>query len=294
MHWNITDSNIKDVLLSHLTPSGTALGDAASEMQVDVVNAAPSKAHAALIPKALKDSPPFPDPSACPEHELYLSLLVLLFVLSRGPNQTSTAFELSDRLVTNYLPHYNRRSLDPLAAKIWFYHSRVAEMLELSGEKPQVWGGLRSKLMSAHRTARLRRDEDSEATLLNLIIRNLLGHELWEQADRLVGKTEFPDFGKTEASVGAGGMVPSGQVARWLYYLGESRMVSDGLGVSVSCYTADAFLVHCRADSYYPTKLYRSPRSSPTSHSTCPSTPSGSWVLASHPQVVRCCRTFDG
>ncbi|KAH9461866.1 hypothetical protein Pst134EB_005783 [Puccinia striiformis f. sp. tritici] len=56
--------------------------------------------------------------------------------------------------------------------------------------------------MSAHRTARLRRDEDT---------------------DRLVSKTEFPDFGKTEASVGAGGMVPTGQVARWLYYLAIRR-----------------------------------------------------------------------
>ncbi|POW12967.1 hypothetical protein PSHT_07899, partial [Puccinia striiformis] len=155
-----------------------------------------------------------PDPSSQAEHETYLSLLAIILLISRGaPNRSG--FELSHRLVTDFLPHHNRRSLDPLAAKIWFYHSRFAELLQQDGSHPGLWANLRSSSMSAHRTARLRRDEDSEATLLNLI--------LWEQADRLVSKTEFPDFGKTEASVGAGGMVPTGQVARWLYYLAIRR-----------------------------------------------------------------------
>ncbi|KAH9822995.1 proteasome regulatory subunit C-terminal-domain-containing protein [Melampsora americana] len=219
------NSKLKEVLLPHLSSSRGVTADSSADMQVDSVPSGPHKTPANATSKALKDTPPFPDPLAQPEHEMYLSLLILLLLLSRGPNNNLIAFELSDRLITEYLPHHNRRSLDPLAAKIWFYHSRVAELLELSGEKPQVWGSLRSKLMAAHRTARLRRDEDSEATLLNLIVRNLLGHELWEQADRLVGKTEFPDFGKTEASVGAGGMVPTGQVARWLYYLGRIRTI---------------------------------------------------------------------
>ncbi|KAI9623084.1 hypothetical protein KEM48_009703 [Puccinia striiformis f. sp. tritici PST-130] len=122
-----------------------------------------------------------------------------ILLISRGaPNRSG--FELSHRLVTDFLPHHNRRSLDPLAAKIWFYHSRFAELLQQDGSHPGLWANLRSSSMSAHRTARLRRDEDT---------------------DRLVSKTEFPDFGKTEASVGAGGMVPTGQVARWLYYLGN-------------------------------------------------------------------------
>ncbi|KAG0140952.1 hypothetical protein CROQUDRAFT_664504 [Cronartium quercuum f. sp. fusiforme G11] len=221
----LKNSKIKEALLPHLPSSRGASDGAPTAMEVDAIIPPPIKPTSGAHPKPLKDSPPFPDPSAQPEHEIYLSLLVLLLLLSRGSNNNLTAFELSDGLVTDYLPHHNRRSLDPLAAKIWFYYSRMAELLELSGEKPRVWSSLRSKLMSAHRTARLRRDEDSEATLLNLIIRNLLGHELWEQADRLVGKTEFPDFGKTEASVGAGGMVPTGQVARWLYYLGRIRTI---------------------------------------------------------------------
>ncbi|CAH7665792.1 26S proteasome non-ATPase regulatory subunit 3 [Phakopsora pachyrhizi] len=216
------NSKIRELLVSIINSiSNTTRGSSA--MQIDPLNhSAQQKPSISLNPK--KESLSLPDPSAQAEHETYLSLLVLVMLISRGESNQMT-FELSHRLVTDYLPHQNRRSLDPLAAKIWFYHSRLAELLEQSGTRPGLWAGLRSQLMSAYRTARLRRDEDSEATLLNLIVRNLLAHDLWEQADRLVSKTEFPDFGKTEASVGAGGMVPTGQVARWLYYLGRIRTI---------------------------------------------------------------------
>ncbi|MBW0472340.1 hypothetical protein O181_012055 [Austropuccinia psidii MF-1] len=219
-----SSSKIKCLLLPLLQSNQDS--SASTAMQIDplapVLNSKIATAQATA--KALKESPPLPDPSSQPEHETYLALLVLIWLIARGTSNQA-AFELSRRLVIDFLPHHNRRSLDPLAAKIWFHHSRLAELLEQSGSCPGLWAGLRSSLMSAYRTARLRRDEDSEATLLNLIIRNLLGHELWEQADRLVSKTEFPDFGKTEASVGAGGMVPTGQVARWLYYLGRIRTI---------------------------------------------------------------------
>lgn len=220
-----SNSKIKPLLLPHLKSSTQS---DSTDMQIDPV--APSttnsntKSFTTPSIKVSKDLPPLPDPSSQAEHETYLSLLVLILLISRGASNQS-GFELSHRLVTDFLPYHNRRSLDPLAAKIWFYHARFAELLEQDGSHPGLWANLRSTLMSAHRTARLRRDEDCEATLLNLIVRNLLGHELWEQADRLVSKTEFPDFGKTEASVGAGGMVPTGQVARWLYYLGRIRTI---------------------------------------------------------------------
>ncbi|KAH9461872.1 hypothetical protein MJO28_003369 [Puccinia striiformis f. sp. tritici] len=220
-----SSSKIKPLLLPHLQSVTQA---ESTDMQIDSISSTAANVKSSTTVngagKPTKDSPPLPDPSSQAEHETYLSLLVIILLISRGaPNRSG--FELSHRLVTDFLPHHNRRSLDPLAAKIWFYHSRFAELLQQDGSHPGLWANLRSSLMSAHRTARLRRDEDSEATLLNLIVRNLLAHELWEQADRLVSKTEFPDFGKTEASVGAGGMVPTGQVARWLYYLGRIRTI---------------------------------------------------------------------
>lgn len=177
-------------------------------------------------PSSHKEAP-LPNPAALPEHEAYLSLLVLLVLLDRAvaskdPSELQTGFDLSTRLTGDYLALQNRRSLDPLAAKIWFYHSRFAELLEAGSPSPSstsVWDAIRPALLAAHRTATLRRDEDTQATVLNLLVRNYLGHDLWDQADRLVGKSEFPEFGMG-SSVGVGGHVPAGQVARWLYYIG--------------------------------------------------------------------------
>lgn len=66
-------------------------------------------------------------------------------------------------------------------------------------------------LLAAQRTAALRRDDDLQATLLPLLLRNYLEHHLYDQADRLVSKTSFP-----EATAG------NAQLARYYYYVGES------------------------------------------------------------------------
>lgn len=68
----------------------------------------------------------------------------------------------------------------------------------------------RSTLLAAQRTAALRHDDDLQATLLPLLLRNYLEHGLYEQADRLVSKTQFPE-----------GTAQNNQLARWYYYLGE-------------------------------------------------------------------------
>ena len=62
---------------------------------------------------------------------------------------------------------------------------------------------------AAQRTAALRHDDDLQATLLPLLLRNYLEHGLYEQADRLVSKTQFPE-----------GTAQNNQLARWYYYLG--------------------------------------------------------------------------
>lgn len=188
-------------------------------------NQATAAASSAPTPK---DASPLPDPNALPEHETFLSLLTILLLLDHATSASNDvgllakAFDLSTRLTTDYLAHQNRRSLDSLAAKVWFYHSRLAELLETTSADRHAgaWDAIRPSLLAAHRTATLRRDEDTQATALNLLVRNYLGHDLWDQADRLVGKSEFPEFGMG-SSVGVVGHVPPGQVARWLYYIGS-------------------------------------------------------------------------
>lgn len=47
-------------------------------------------------------------------------------------------------------------------------------------------------LSAAQRTAALRQDDELQAALLNLLIRNYLHYDLYDQADKLVAKATFP------------------------------------------------------------------------------------------------------
>ena len=64
-------------------------------------------------------------------------------------------------------------------------------------------------LLAAQRVAALRKDDDLQATLLNLLLRNYFAFNLYDQGDKLIAKTTFPDT--------AG----NNQLARWLYYVGK-------------------------------------------------------------------------
>lgn len=61
------------------------------------------------------------------------------------------------------------------------------------------------------RTATLRHDADGQATLLNLLLRNYLQYNLYDQAEKLVSKSVFPELANNN------------EWARYLYYTGERR-----------------------------------------------------------------------
>lgn len=87
-------------------------------------------------------------------------------------------------------------------------------LLPLLPERDLTTRRTRSTLLSAIRTATLRHDVDLQATLLPLLLRNYLDHGLYEQADRLVSKTVFPE-----------GTAQNAQLARWFYYVGRIRAI---------------------------------------------------------------------
>lgn len=62
------------------------------------------------------------------------------------------------------------------------------------------------------RTATLRHDADGQATLLNLLLRNYLQYNLYDQAEKLVSKSVFPE------------QANNNEWARYLYYTGEQRI----------------------------------------------------------------------
>lgn len=146
-----------------------------------------------------------------PEVDVYFSILIQVYFYDQKDFETGAEF--SEGLVS-YLKKLNRRTLDSLAARAYFYY---AMFLEESDPKPPSPNaavvGIRKILMDALRTATLRKDEDTQASVIVLLLRNYLSTTHITQADLLIQHTQFPDS------------AANNQVARYLYYLGRIRAI---------------------------------------------------------------------
>ena len=100
----------------------------------------------------------------------------------------------------------NLRSLDQLLSRIFFYYSYFYESSNKLAE-------IRPFLLGSLRTAVLRRDDDTQATILNLLLRNYLHFNLYDQAAKLVAKTTFPE------------RAGNNQLARYLFYVGRIKAI---------------------------------------------------------------------
>ncbi|KAI1796565.1 diphenol oxidase-A2 [Ganoderma leucocontextum] len=139
-----------------------------------------------------------------PEVEIYFYLLILHYLLI-SPTNYPKAAKLAHETVEK-IQALNRRSMDPIAAKVWY---AVERTYELGGELADA----RPLFLAAQRTAALRHDDETEASLINRILRSYLHYSLYDQADKLVSKTTFP------AAAG------NPQHARYHYYLGRIKSV---------------------------------------------------------------------
>lgn len=138
-----------------------------------------------------------------PEVDLYLNLLVLLFAIDRKKHKQ--ALQLSDKMMDKIVSH-NRRSLDVIAAKCFFYYGRINE---LTGRLDQIRFILHSRL----RTAILRNDYEGTAVLINVLLRSYLQYNLYDQALKLISKSTFP----LQAS--------NNEWARYLFYTGRIKAI---------------------------------------------------------------------
>ncbi|KAH0543309.1 hypothetical protein FGG08_002372 [Glutinoglossum americanum] len=172
---------------------------ASSEMEIDGTPAQPPP----RSPSTPKD--------ILPEIDVYLSILVQIYLLDTKAFQAGAKF--SDALV-HRIHALNRRTLDCLSARVYFYYSLFYEQLAPlppSSLSPVV--SIRQQLLSALRTAVLRKDPDTQATVITLLLRNYLSTSHISQADLLVSHTQFPHAASNN------------QVARYLYYLGRIRAI---------------------------------------------------------------------
>ncbi|KAF8155645.1 PCI domain-containing protein [Crassisporium funariophilum] len=176
------DSSLKQSLLSWL-PSAPTSTDQSMEVDASAQSSTPE-----LVPEA----------------EMYIRLLIINHLLS-SEDTHEKALELANETVEK-MQALNRRSMDAIAAKIWFAVDRAYEEAgELSDARPLF--------LAAQRTASLRHDDEAQAALINCLLRSYISYNLYDQADKLVSKTTFPPSAS------------NAQFARYHYYLGRIRVV---------------------------------------------------------------------
>lgn len=146
-----------------------------------------------------------------PEVDVYFSILIQVYFYDQKDIESGAEF--SEGLVT-HLKTLNRRTLDSLAARAYFYYSLfMEETAPLPPSPNAAVVSIRKTLLDALRTATLRKDQDTQASVMTLLLRNYLSTSHITQADLLISHTQFPDS------------AVNNQVARYLYYLGRIRAI---------------------------------------------------------------------
>ncbi|KAF2495591.1 hypothetical protein BU16DRAFT_462064 [Lophium mytilinum] len=146
-----------------------------------------------------------------PEIDVYIAILIQVYLYDT--KEFDDGAEFSSTLVDK-IRELNRRTLDSLAAKSYFYFSLFHEELDPkppSKQSPVI--SIRGKLLAALRSSVLRKDQDTQAAVTTLLLRNYISTADITQADLLVAQTQFPST------------APNNQVARYLFYLGRIRAI---------------------------------------------------------------------
>ena len=146
-----------------------------------------------------------------PEVDTYLSILVQIYLYDAKSIDLGAKFSsnLVERLRT-----LNRRTLDALSARVYFYYSMFYESLApLPPSRNASIVSIRQNLLAALRTSVLRKDQDTQATVTTLLLRNYLSTSHITQADLLISHSQFPPAASNN------------QIARYLYYVGRIRAI---------------------------------------------------------------------
>lgn len=197
-----SQDSVAELLLSAIKMNeSSADGPPSSEMEID---ADPRQSSA-------PSNKPATSKEILPEVEVYLSILVQVYLFD------TKAFDAGASLSTTLVKRIhslNRRTLDSLSARVYFYYSLFHEQLAPLPPSPlSPIISIRQQLLAALRTSVLRKDSDTQATVTTLLLRNYLATSHISQADLLISHTQFP------------ANAPNNQVARFLYYLGRIRAI---------------------------------------------------------------------
>lgn len=143
------------------------------------------------------------DDDVLPEIDIFIHLLVQIYLHDLGETK---ALYLFNKSVIETLKSYNKRTLDYIQAKVWYYIFRSSELA-----KDLI--NIRVDLMNALRTATLRHDTETRASVITLLLRDYILTNDINQAYNLVEKTEFPNDATNSV------------VARYYYYLARIQTI---------------------------------------------------------------------
>ena len=198
---DIYDSNnpVLKTLLAAIGKDDAHLHKSGSEMEIDQPNRE-KLVKSGSVPK-----------EPLPEVDTYLSILIQIYLFDSKSYESGSKF--SSNLIER-LRSLNRRTLDALTAKVYFYHSLFFEQLAPLPPSPTASVvSIRPHLLAALRTSVLRKDQDTQATVTTLLLRNYLSTSHITQADLLISHSQFPPAASNN------------QIARYLYYLGRIRAI---------------------------------------------------------------------
>ncbi|KAI0127680.1 26S proteasome non-ATPase regulatory subunit 3 [Xylariales sp. AK1849] len=190
-------------LLSAIDKENVSLGrQPGPEMEIDSEPKAPAK-NGSKKDKDVKEP--------LPEVDIFLGILIQVHLFDSKQYQLGANFS---KYLSGRIQALNRRTLDSLSAKAYFYYSLFCEQLAPLPPSPQSpIVSIRPILLAALRTAVLRKDVDVQSTVIVLLLRSYLLTSHISQADLLVSHTQFPEN------------AANNQVARFHYYLGRIRSV---------------------------------------------------------------------
>jgi 26S proteasome regulatory subunit N3 len=138
-----------------------------------------------------------------PEVEVFIFTTILTTML-REHLDIDAAY--SSNFLIDRIKAFNRRSMDILSSKAFFYYS-------LAHERINRLENIRISLLALYRTTCIRHDNIGQAVLLNLILRNYLHYNLIEQAHTFSLRTSFPENSSNN------------QFCRFLYYMGRIQAI---------------------------------------------------------------------
>lgn len=190
-------------LLSSIGKQDVQLGRQPGTTDMEIDGEAKGQSKSGNLKKETKET--------IPEIDIFMGVLVQVFLYDS--KQLERGAEFSQHLCER-IHSLNRRTLDSLSAKVYFYYSLFFEKLAPLPPSPQSPSvSIRPTLLAALRTAVLRKDIDTQASVIVLLLRNYMATSHITQADLLVSHTQFPEN------------AANNQVARYLYYLGRIRAI---------------------------------------------------------------------